>query len=319
MLSSRFAAHRPPLAMLVVGLLVVGLLVVACAGASPLPSPAATPSATTPVAPTATATASPSASPGATTGGLLLEVRTEGGFISPVATLSALPTVVVEADGHIYTPGAPRDGGSLVPPVDVRDVGAAGATAIVDAMRAAGLGREHAASGVAMPDAGVTVFTAVIDGTTVVNRFAAGGTGGGPGRPGGGIGGSSPAPAGSPDPASAAFDLLARLADPTVAWGGAAPVARPYVPAAYRIYAAPAPEPGTGPAPAWPFAAGLSSFGRPAVPDFGIAGLRTGVVTGTDAATLRPVLESVSPGATFVGGGSWTLWVTPLLPGEPSG
>jgi hypothetical protein len=293
--------------------LAVVAIVAGCGGSSPASStppigtPTPPPAAPTPV-PSATPTPTDAPSPAAA--GPLLEVTTEGGFINPVVTLSALPAVVVEADGRIYTPGIAAADGSLVPPVDVRDVGPAGATAILDAIRAAGLDRQEPAGGVAA-DTGTTVFTAVVDGEPVVNRFAASGPGG-PGRPGGN-GGASQDPA-----AAAAFDLLARLADPAVAWGGSTPAAAPYTPVAYRIYAAPA-DPGADAGPAWPLASGLDAFGRPAVPDLGIPGLRTGVVTGADAATLRPVLEAAAPGAVFTGGGTWTVWVRPLLPSELGG
>ena len=126
---------------------------------------------------------------------LLLEVTTEGGFINPVATLSSVPSVVVDANGKIYTPGAATGDGTLVAPVEVRDVGPAGAAAILAALRAAGLDHEEDGSGVAA-DTGTTVFTAVIDGEQVINRFVRSGPGG-PGQPGGpgGAGGGQPSPA----------------------------------------------------------------------------------------------------------------------------
>ncbi|MEA2549332.1 MAG: hypothetical protein QOE42_1930, partial [Chloroflexota bacterium] len=122
----------------------------------------------------------------------------------------------------------------------------------------------------------------------------------------------------------AAFDLLSRLTDPSVAWGaGAVPSAR-YAPQGYRIYVspgAPSSSPATAQKPiAWPLATPLASFGTPAVPDRGIAGLRQGVALGADAATLGPILDKATVETAFTSGGtSWTLAVRPLLPDELGG
>ncbi len=173
----------------------------------PTSAPASTPTAA-PTLPSATttpvpATASPAPTETPAGAALLLEVTNEGGFIAPSAHLGEVPSVVVDTAGNIYTagptPACPSGGGcgSLIPPVVVRDVGANGAAQILAAMRAAGLDKEGS-SGVP-GDAGVTVFTAQIDGQEIVNRIAAGGPGG-PGHPG-----ASPQPA---------IDLLNRLLDP---------------------------------------------------------------------------------------------------------
>ena len=190
MSSSRRATR--PLALVLSSLVAVA----ACTGGTPTaqplapsPTPAGAGASATP-APTAPASEVPSSGGPAT---LLFEVTTEGGFINPVATLSSVPAVVVDADGKIYTPGAAAGDGTLVAPVEVRDVGPAGAAAILAAVRAAGLDREEAGSGIAA-DTGTTVFTAVIDGQQVVNRFVRSGAGG-PGQPGGaggeGLGGGT--------------------------------------------------------------------------------------------------------------------------------
>jgi hypothetical protein len=93
-------------------------------------------------------------------------------------------------------------------------------------------------------------------------------------------------------------------------------------PTAYRVYVAPGAPVSDGtmssqPTAAWPLATPLATFGVPAVPDRGIAGLRQGAVFGADAATLGPVLVAASSQTAFSSGGMlYTLYVRPLLPDE---
>ncbi len=249
----------------------------------------------------------------------------EGGFINPAASIGALPQVVVETDGRILLPAPMPDASQpLVAPVEVRDTGPAGAAAILAAMRAAGLDTEG--SGGVAADTGSTVFTAVIDGETIVSRFAAGGPGGpgGPGRPGGpGVPGGSGSPdaSGAPaTPGAAAFALLARLTDPGETWGAAtAPVAAPFVPDAYLVYVAPAGAAGADVA-RWPLAAAPEAFGTPTLPDRGVTGLRSGVVTGADARALAEGLAGLPAGSPVASGDmAWSVWVRPVLPHETGG
>jgi hypothetical protein len=245
---------------------------------------------------------------------LLLRVTTEGGFIGPAANLASVPMVSVYSDGRIMTPGAVDAvyPGPLLPPVSIKDVGPAGAQAIIAAIRAAGLDREGAGGGIGNPDAPTDVFAVSVDGTTVTSRFHFGGGPGGPGIPG----------AASPDPGvAAAEDLLARLTDPAETWGAASPATTILIPTAYRIFVAPGAPSGDGattpPAVPWPLATPLDQFGSPAVPDRGIAGLRQGAVFGADAATLGPVLAAANALTGFSSGGNlYTLYVRPLLPDE---
>ncbi len=298
------------------------VLVAACAAQPPVPSspgrtavpPSASPPSTAAPSPTAPAS-TPGASPVAGSG-FLIEVTGEGGFINPVVTLSAVPQVVVDDDGRMFTPGAMPDGGDqpLIPPIDVRDVGPTGAAAIADSIRAAGLDHAQPATGVAA-DAGVTVFKVMFNGIATVNRFA---PTAGPGQPGlPGVRGS-----GAPDAAAeAAFALLARLTDPSETWGAAASAPSPYRPSAYRVYTAPGVTPsGAGsvvPAPGWPLATTLDAFGVPAVSDVGLEGLRSGIVQGSDAAALDAALGPVAADTEVTSAGRlWQLWVRPLLPSE---
>jgi hypothetical protein len=289
---------------------------VACTGAAPASRTPNAPS-TAPSSSASPASASPAdaPSPSPTTAALLLKVTSEGGFINPAATLAALPTVAVYADGRILTPG-PVDAihpGPLLAPVAVRDVGPSGAAAILAAITRAGLDKP-ASSGPGIPgDSGSDVFTVVIDGATTTSRFA----GARPGHPGGPV-------ASGDGERVAALALLDRLLDPSETWGAPAAVDTTYSPAGYRVYVAPGtpqadPQASQSPV-AWPLATPLADFGTPADPDRGIAGLRQGVVLGPDAATLGPILERVSMQTAFTSdGSSYTLFVRPLLPDELGG
>jgi hypothetical protein len=308
-------SHSRPIHLVAVSFLAA--IVVACSGAASSGSLAPTaPSSGSPPASTGPS-AAPSApsSPAASAAGLLLKVTSEGGFINPAATLAALPTVAVYADGRIMTPG-PVDAiypGPLLTPVSVRDVGPSGAAAILAAIKQVGLDRPASADPGVPGDSGTNVFTAVVDGATTTSRFA----GAQPGHPGGPV-------ASGDEEGAAALALLDRLLDPGETWGAPAATETRYVPAGYRVYVAPgAPQadPQASQSPvAWPLATPLAEFGTAAVPDRGITGLRQGVVLGADAATLGPVLEQASMLTAFTSGGSsYTLSVRPLLPDEVGG
>lgn len=255
---------------------------------------------------------SPVPSPSAAAAALLLRITSEGGFIGPAASLAAIPTVSVYADGRVMTPGAIDTiyPGPLLPPVAIRDVGPAGAAAIVAAIRAAGLDKTSTAGPGIPGDTGTTVFAVNVDGAVVTTRIALGG--GGPGLPGGG----------NPDPAAiAAKALLDRLTDPTETWGAANVPQSVLVPTAYRVYVAPGAPSGDGstsqPAVQWPLSTPLDQFGVPANPDRGITGLRQGAVFGADAAVLGPVLQAANSQTAFISGSNlYTLYVRPLLPDE---
>jgi hypothetical protein len=305
--------HVGPIAVL----LSTGALVMACSSApgpnGPTPSggvPSAGLESPGPSAP------SPSSGPAE----LLLKVTSEGGFINPVATLNALPLVEVFTDGRILRPGpvpaiAP---GPLLPNVTVRSVGADGAAQIATAIHVAGLDQEASAGPGVPGDSGTDVFAVTLDGKTTMTRVS--GNGPGVGRPGGepGVGGSS----GSAAPGgAAALALLDRLLDPSETWGTAGGQDSPYRPEGYRVFAAPgAPEsdPALTQKPvAWPLSTDLGSFGTPATPDRGVAGLRQGAVVGADAKLLGPILERATQATGFMSdGGTWTLYVRPLLPDE---
>jgi len=232
----------------------------------------------------------------------LLEVTTEGGFISPTAHLGELPDVVVDAAGNIYTADPNAPAGGLIPQAVVRNVGAEGAAQIMAALKAAGLDKANDdGGGPGNPDAGVTVFTVEIDGQEVVNRISGGGAPG-PGHPGA-----------SPDPA---LDLLARLEDPTQMWGAGNVTATPFVPTAYKLYEAPTANSASN-AIDWPLATSLAQFGTPATPDLGVAGLRTGAVFGDDATKLASAAAGATSDTVLVSDSQqYQVWIRPLLPPE---
>jgi hypothetical protein len=289
-------------------LIALSVVLAACASA---PSPTNPPSILPSTAPSVAPSVAPSASPSAVPVALLLRVTTEGGFIGPAATIASEPSVTVYADGRIFTP-SPIDaiypsGFSLT--YSERDLGPAGAAAIITAIKAAGLDKPQTGGDGVVADTGTTVFAVTIDGVTTTSRFAGGS--GGPGRPGG-----------SSDPeAAAANDLLARLVDESDGWGDTSPTQAVYTPTAIRIFAAPG-----GPTPdvqvsqsplAWPLADGLDQFGAPAVPDRGISGLRSGIVFGADLPAVVSFLEKANTLTPVTSGGkAWTIWVRPLLPDE---
>jgi hypothetical protein len=292
------------------------LIVVACGSTGPSASASGSPSAALPSGSPA-ASVGPSVQPSAAPASLILKVTSEGGFINPVATLNALPTVEVYSDGRILSPGAVDAiaPGPLLYPVELRNVGPAGASAIVAAIRAAGLDKP-ALGGPGIPgDSGTNIFSVSLDGQTTQTRIA--GNGPGPGVPGGA--------GGSADPArTAAFDLLNRLLDPNETWGAGSVAKSVYAPSGYRVFVAPGAPPEDASTPqkpvAWPLPAGLAAFGTPAHPDRGVAGLRQGAVVGPDAATLGPVLERANQATPFTSDGkAWTLYVRALLPDELAG
>jgi len=281
------------------------------------PSPTGGPPGSSPSVALPGPTGSPEASSSPALATLLLKVTSEGGFINPSATLAALPAVAVYTDGRIMTPG-PVDAifpGPLLSPVLVRDVGLQGVSAILVAIKQAGLDRP-ATGGPGIPgDAGTNVFTVVVDGTTTVTRFAGGGPPG-PGAPGG--------PSSTDSEQAAAIDLLNRLTDPSETWGGPSAPETPFTPSGYRVFVAPGAPPtdaSTVQKPvAWPLQPGLDEFGTIATPDRGIGGLRQGVILGDDAKTLAPIFARATAITPFTSGGkSYTLFVRALLPDEIDG
>ena len=292
----------------------LAIALAAACGSSVTPSPSASPVPTPTRAPSPTPSGTPTPAPSPTppsVAQLLIEVTSEGGFINPTSHLGELPQVVVETDGKIYWPDLGGATQPIVQPIAMRDVGAAGAEQILAAIQAAGLDQDGLNCGIS-PDTGASVFTVEIDGVEYVSRFA----GSGPGGPGGP--GSSPNA--SDDPCAtvqaAALDLVARLVDPTETFGADSAPVTSLAPSAYRLWVAPV-DSAAGPAVDWPLSAPLATFGSPATPDFGVAGLHSGIVLGADAQSLASSLTQAEPGAVFKSGGkNYQFWIRALFPYE---
>ena len=289
---------------------VTALLVGACTSAGGAPG------ATGPTAsPVDSAAPGGSPAPSPVSSELVLRVASEGGFVAPFARLAQPPIVAVYADGRIISP-APvtmEYPGRLVAPLQVRSVGDDGARAILAAATTAGLTIADAAyPAVGIADAPDTVFVIVENGRRITTRFGA--LAEGMGTPGG-QDASEPV-------RKAAADFLARLTDPADTFGAPAAPATLYAPTAFRVWVSPGAPAATDPALtqqpiAWPLAIPLASFGTPAMPDAGIAGMRAGVVAGADAETLDPILARANVLTPFTSGGrSFSLLVRPLLPEE---
>jgi hypothetical protein len=169
-------------------------------------------------------------------------------------------------------------------------------------MKAAGLDVEGSTGVVG--DAGVTVFTSEIDGQEVINRV--GDTA--PGRPG-----ASP---------QRAIDLLNRLLDPSETWGARDGQPSTFTPTAYKVYAAFMTDTPASLAVGWPLATSLDAFGVPAQPDFGVTGLRTGVVSGADAIAVQQAFKDFTGNLALSDNqgklGTFQVWIRPLLPPELS-
>jgi hypothetical protein len=283
------------------------VLVGACTSAGGAPGATASPPGS------AAPSGSPAPSPASSE--LVVRVAYEGGFVAPYARLAQPPIVAVYADGRIISP-APvtmEYPGRLVGPLQVRTVGADGVKAILAAAAAAGLAAADATyPAVGIADAPDTVFVIVKNGTRITTRFGA--LAEGMGAPGG---------QGSSEPArKAAADFLARLTDPADTFGAPAAPTTLYAPTAFQVWVSPGLPAASDPAltqqpVAWPLTTPLASFGTPATPDTGIAGMRVGVVAGVDAATLEPILARANVLTPFTSGGrTFSLLVRPLLPEE---
>jgi hypothetical protein len=291
----------------VTAVVATALLVGACTSAGGGPGATASPPGS----------AGPSGSPAPTPASsqLVLRVAHEGGFVAPFVRLAQPPIVAVYADGRIISP-APvtmEYPGRLVAPFQVRSVGSDGARAILAAAAAAGLtGTDAYYPAVGIADAPDTVFVIVQNGTRITTRFNA--LAEGMGVPGG-QGASEPA-------RKAAADFLARLSDPADTFGAPAAPTTLYAPTAFQVWVGPgapvASDPALTQAPVtWPLATPLTSFGTPATPDAGVAGMRVGVVAGADAVALAPILARATSLTPFISAGRmFSLLVRPLLPEE---
>ncbi|MGH2464681.1 MAG: hypothetical protein ACRDGI_04405, partial [Candidatus Limnocylindrales bacterium] len=297
---------------------IVAVMAGACSAAAPSGPPSGSPSAR----PEASGSSAPepTGSSGTSSGpaGLILRATLQGGFIAPTALRTRLPIVSVYADGRILSEGVTPAiyPGPLVPSIVFRSVGPAGAAGILAAAADAGLtGTDGSYGPGPMPDAPSTVITVYHDGRQTVSTFSSflprQIQPGGPIQPGASVTGDNVG--------SAASLLLGRLMG-TDAFGGTAGPDGTYTPLGFQVFAVPgAPEVSdpdlARPPLSWPLATPLASLGK-ADPLSG-EGARVGIVSGADAVTLGPILESATQITPFTSGGTqWTIQVKPLLPDE---
>ncbi len=235
---------------------------------------------------------------------LLVQVRTEGGFVAPSLRFQALPQVSVYADGRVIEQGATVEiyPGPLLPSLPVRRLSSGQLGDLLKAADAAGLRPVSATSypphGIA--DAGETVievWSAAGPRTTSFGAFGMEQTG-------------MDATETAARAAAAAF--LERLQETAGTSEGA------YMPTAARLIVRPyqAPDPAVvQPSIAWPLATPLASAsplieGSPA--EGGCL-----VVAGSDLTTLWPLLEKANALTPWVSAGDrYALTVRPLLPNE---
>ena len=166
---------------------------------------------------------------------------------------------------------------------------------------------------------GTTVFTTLVDGNMVVNRFVA-----------------APCPGRSRPPRSGwllgarrferSGDRRLRAPHPPhrsdrdlgLDVGPAAPYRPAGLTACLPLQCPPARvRPARSPRPRGRWRPRLPPFGTPAAATLGVDGLRSGIVTGADAATIAGLAATLPAGAIVDSGGQpWTIWVRPLFPDE---
>lgn len=243
---------------------------------------------------------------------LILRYEEVGGFVGPGVLLGRYPIISVYGDGTVITQGAVPAifPGPAMPSLIATKLTEAGIQRLLSAAAGAGLlgpDAQYDATGVA--DATTAQFTVVAGGGRhLVSAYA--------------LGIASP---GNEGPFAA---VRARLQAFTVVLGDlrtrfAADIAGPDAPFAYtslralvRDGAPQSGDPAISRVPlAWPLATPLATFGTPGT---GAAtGWRCGVVTGTDLATLKPLLaQATSITGWSSSGAVYTLMPLPMLPDD---
>jgi hypothetical protein len=244
---------------------------------------------------------------------LVLRIESGGGLLAPGALLGQLPTLSILGDGRVIVIGPQIESypGPALPNLQSFRISEEGLQLVLQSARAAGLlGDDARYDYPGIADATTTTFTVVAEGRRhVVSAYALF------------EGGPNDAQL-KPDVRVARAALLAfqQRAFDLRSWLGAAVLGpdAPYAFASLRIFPSPAePQPGAGVEPTlkdWPLATPLGSFGAPLGDS---TGMRCGVVTGDELATLLPDLQS-SNALTYwrSQGDTYQLTLRPLLPDE---
>jgi hypothetical protein len=266
----------------------LALVVAACASGAPSP-----------------ASPGPSPSPGPDDAAFLLRA-TSTQALPPLALFAWGPSLLITADRRAITTGPVPAiyPGPLVVPLLERPISEAGWRTIVDAARAAGLltGQADFSGGALMPGGIAARLEIVVDGV----RYDLVGDPSQLVRCGEGIGCPDPAPGTAA--AFAAFWM--RLTDLGGWLAGEIGPETAHEPSAYALLVGPPPAeapPLDQPPATWPLATPLADLGRPVR---GEPSLRCGIVSGVDAAALRPLVDAAS---------QLTPWLDPAAPGREHG
>jgi hypothetical protein len=232
--------------------------------------------------------------------------------LPPAAIFGSMPSALVTLDGRVLMGGAVPAifPGPLVGPVVERQLTPNGWNRIVAEAREAGLlGGAGDFTGGAMPPGSVATRLEIVADGKVYDL----------------LGDASrimvcvQAPC-NPQPGTAeAFGgFVSRLGDLDSLLGADIGPESMHAPAGYAILVGPAPDDQglAQPPMAWPFEAGFAAFGKPLADG---SGGRCGMVTGEEAAALRPALSaatSITRWRDPADGSFHGLTVRPLLPGD---
>jgi hypothetical protein len=240
---------------------------------------------------------------------LVLRMDVGGGFVAPSYSLRQIPAFSLYGDGSLITEGPQIEiyPGPALPNLLVQTISEDGVQAILAAAKDAGLlGPDHSYDYMTVSDAPTTTFTVNADGSThVISAYALA------------MGQGNAGPDKAPLDALAAF--AAKLGDLS-SWlpNGAVGDQTQFDPSGLRVYVQDYSQAGDGALPEatvdWPLAQPLASFGDPLE---NLVGTSCGAVTGSDFATLYPLVKKANEITPWLSEGTkYLLLFRPLLPGE---
>jgi len=247
---------------------------------------------------------------------VVVRIDTGGGFISPDVTLTQLPSFSLMGDGAAITPGAVPAiyPGPAMAPMFQQTYSGTAIEQILQLAKTDGLlgpSKDHTDLGsIGIADAPTTTIIVVADGQTHTFRFYALGE----------LGGTKPPQMSQAefDARAGALDFSKKTADTGWLPTGSVGSSQTYEPAAIRVYPKTyqADPNMTEPAVDWPLSPGLAQFGQPVSGGAGEP-MRCGAVTGSDLATLLPLVQTANQLTPWTSGGKeYTLLFRPMLPDE---
>jgi hypothetical protein len=283
--------HREETMRKLISILAIPLIAAACTG-SATGTPSGTAAGTASSAPSQAA-AKYQVATGADS--LILQIASEGGFISPSFQLTRTPLLALYGDGRVIVPGAvdaslPQP---LLPNLRQQHVTPAEIQKILAAADAAGLlGPDATYGGPGMPDAPNTVFRTTVAGVTHIINASAEGVG---------------AQTKLGDFENSVLDLSTLLGR-TVADDG------PYQPAGLNVFSSVAAQPdATAPVVTWPLSADPATAGGTTLVD----GVRCLAVKGADLAPFLAAAKTATGASVWKApSGEYSVSVRPLYPEE---